>query len=126
MVISMEAVLFTPSKAAAIAEVHESRHNLLKRIQILNMKSLKAWRSFLSLDSKIGLVAPFRKLDGGVLQELLLFHIFNTDLDKGIEGALRKCTGDTKLSGANDTPEGWDDIQKEPGQAWDGLECQEV
>lgn len=34
MVVSMETVLLTPSKAAAIAEVHESRHKFTKKIHI--------------------------------------------------------------------------------------------
>lgn len=50
----------------------------------------------MSMDSKIGLTRPFRKLDGGVLQGPLLFHIFSTDIDKGIEGTLnqRKFAGE--------------------------------
>lgn len=67
----------------------------------------------MSIHSKIGLRCVFRKLNGGVLQGQLLFHIFSTDINKGTESSLGKFAGETKLSGADDTPERWDAIQRD-------------
>ena len=47
----------------------------------------------------------------GVPQGLVLFNIFVSNMDSGIECTLSKFTDDTKLCGAVDTLEGRDAIQ---------------
>ncbi|KAJ7425325.1 hypothetical protein BTVI_03212 [Pitangus sulphuratus] len=49
---------------------------------------------------------------GSILGLTVFFRIFINDINKGIESTLNKFTDASKLSGAVDTSEGWNAIQK--------------
>ena len=51
-------------------------------------------------------------------QGLILFKIFISDVDTGVECTLNKFVDDTKLCGVVNKPKGWDDIQRDGIDQW--------
>lgn len=54
-----------------------------------------------------------------IKQEGMLFNIFISDTDRGVECTLKFADG-TRLSSVVETPEGWDAMQRDSGLSREG------